>query len=169
MASYRTIAASETDQDSPVTQTLMQALTDNPTAIAEGAAGAPKVETAALQVPTSGANVVGYFTVPGVEYTATTTAGNSIGMKMALGTGTITLAVDMKIDATNTGTVKFRKNGAIVNTQTTTSTSFVEKTHDMSVVFGDVIDIIYAVNATPATGTFRNFELRSGGNSIVAI
>lgn len=41
MATYRTIAASEVDPDSPVTATLMQALTDNPTAIAEGATDAP--------------------------------------------------------------------------------------------------------------------------------
>lgn len=43
MATYRSIAASETDANSPVTQTLMEALADNPTAIAEGAANAPVV------------------------------------------------------------------------------------------------------------------------------
>jgi hypothetical protein len=41
MATYRAIAASETDADSPVTATLMTALADNPTAIAEGAANSP--------------------------------------------------------------------------------------------------------------------------------
>lgn len=43
MATYRSIASSETDADSPVTTDLMQALADNPTAIAEGASGAPKI------------------------------------------------------------------------------------------------------------------------------
>ena len=43
MATYRAIAASEIDPDSPVTATLMEALTDNPTAIAEGASGDPRV------------------------------------------------------------------------------------------------------------------------------
>lgn len=43
MATYRSIALSETDANSPVTQTLMEALADNPTAIAEGASGAPKL------------------------------------------------------------------------------------------------------------------------------
>lgn len=43
MATYRSIASSETDANSPVTQTLMEALADNPTAIAEGASGAPKL------------------------------------------------------------------------------------------------------------------------------
>lgn len=48
MATYRTIAASEVDADSPVTATLMEALAENPTAIAEGASGAPPIEDAAL-------------------------------------------------------------------------------------------------------------------------
>ena len=42
MATYRSIAASETDANSPITQTLMEALADNPTAITEGATGAPR-------------------------------------------------------------------------------------------------------------------------------
>ena len=41
MATYRDIASTETDPDSPVTATLMQALDDNPTAISEGATTAP--------------------------------------------------------------------------------------------------------------------------------
>lgn len=43
MATYRSISGSEVDADSPVTQTLMEALADNPTAIAEGATDAPVV------------------------------------------------------------------------------------------------------------------------------
>ncbi len=41
MATYRAIAATEVDPDSPVTATLMEAAANNPTAIAEGASGAP--------------------------------------------------------------------------------------------------------------------------------
>ena len=43
MTTYTTITNGEIDQDSPVTQPLMTALRDNPTAIAEGASGAPKI------------------------------------------------------------------------------------------------------------------------------
>ena len=41
MTTYRSIASTEIDPDSPVTATLMQALDDNPTAISEGATTAP--------------------------------------------------------------------------------------------------------------------------------
>lgn len=50
MTTYRTIASTETDADSPVTVQLMAALADNPTAIAEGASGAPRVKPQALDI-----------------------------------------------------------------------------------------------------------------------
>lgn len=43
MASYRDIASTEVDANSPITATLMAALANNPLAIAEGAIGAPRV------------------------------------------------------------------------------------------------------------------------------
>lgn len=43
MTTYSTITDGQVDQDSPITQPLMTALRDNPIAIAEGAAGAPKI------------------------------------------------------------------------------------------------------------------------------
>lgn len=43
MADYRQITVDETLPDAPVTSDLMTALAENPTAIAEGASGAPKV------------------------------------------------------------------------------------------------------------------------------
>lgn len=48
MTTYTTITNAEIDQDSPITQPLMTALRDNPVAITEGAAGAPKIQAAAL-------------------------------------------------------------------------------------------------------------------------
>lgn len=44
MATYRAVAASETDALSPITSDLMTALADNPTAITEGADDAPYVQ-----------------------------------------------------------------------------------------------------------------------------
>ena len=43
MTTYTDIPDGDVDQDSPVTQPLLTALRDNPIAIAEGAAGAPKI------------------------------------------------------------------------------------------------------------------------------
>ena len=43
MTTYTTIADASIDQDSPVTEALMEALGDNPIALAEGASGAPRI------------------------------------------------------------------------------------------------------------------------------
>lgn len=48
MTTYTPIVDGQLDQDSPITQPLMEALRDNPIAIAEGAAGAPRVQGIAL-------------------------------------------------------------------------------------------------------------------------
>lgn len=48
MTAYVTITDGEIDQDSAVTQPLFTAVRDNPTAIAEGAVGAPRIVDAAM-------------------------------------------------------------------------------------------------------------------------
>lgn len=64
MATYRAIASTEVDADSPVTETLMTALADNPTAIAEGASGAPKI---AVSVATASAGAASTLTITGLD------------------------------------------------------------------------------------------------------
>ncbi len=49
MATHTTIADGSVDAESPITESLMTALRDNPTAIAEGASGAPRIQTAAVE------------------------------------------------------------------------------------------------------------------------
>lgn len=64
MATWRDIAASELDANSPVTATLMQALSDNPIAAFEGRSGAPKLSTKIGQGAISGASAL---TITGLD------------------------------------------------------------------------------------------------------
>lgn len=48
MADYRAIGDAEVDPDAPVTSSLMYALRDNPLAISQGSAGAPRVQDSGL-------------------------------------------------------------------------------------------------------------------------
>lgn len=61
MATYTNLDAS-VDAGDPITTTLMQGLKDNPTAITEGAAGAPRVKAQALEnitfTPSAGGTVI---------------------------------------------------------------------------------------------------------------
>ena len=65
MPDYRVIADSEVQPDAPVTSSLGFALRDNPAAIAEGAPGAPKVRSEALNLRTA----AGGRTSDGVVFT----------------------------------------------------------------------------------------------------
>ena len=56
MTTYSTITDGQIDQDSPITQPLMTALRDNPIAIAEGAAGAPKIAESWQALETTSTN-----------------------------------------------------------------------------------------------------------------
>lgn len=53
MTTYRTIADSEVEANAPVTEALVTALRDNVAATAEGATGAPKIASLALQPTTA--------------------------------------------------------------------------------------------------------------------
>ena len=67
MTTYRSIDPDELDHKSPVTEPLMVALADNPTAIAEGAAGAPRIRAGALDTSEATASVA-VGTPPTVAY-----------------------------------------------------------------------------------------------------
>ena len=49
MTDWTTIPDSSVDEGSPIDVTLMEALRDNPAAIAEGAVGAPRIQEAAIE------------------------------------------------------------------------------------------------------------------------
>lgn len=53
MTTYVAISSGEIDADSPITADLMSKLRDNPLAIAEGDASAPRVKAAALNTSTN--------------------------------------------------------------------------------------------------------------------
>lgn len=52
MADWTTITETATDPDAPVTSSLLKALRDNPSAIADGASGAPRIVRSALKTAT---------------------------------------------------------------------------------------------------------------------
>jgi len=62
MTTYTAITAGEIDTDSPITTGLMTKIRDNPIAITEGASGAPKIQTAALE-QTGGSEAVTTATI----------------------------------------------------------------------------------------------------------
>lgn len=98
MATWRTIASTEVDPDSPVTATLMEALADNPIAITERATGAPKVKGSLVgyQVFTISDTYTPTTDVTMVEVIVTGGGGGSDGtVETAGGGGTSIIIIDL--------------------------------------------------------------------------
>jgi hypothetical protein len=89
MTAYTAIADSEIDTDSPITESLLTRIRNNPIAITEGSTGAPKIQTAAYQAGSVDQAAIGAAAV-GQGELKTTTASQS-GAPAAGAAFTVTL------------------------------------------------------------------------------
>jgi hypothetical protein len=132
--------------------TTIQALRDNPIAIANGDAGAPKVKTTSLQGSTAGtANLIMRLqeaTVSSndnpsyldVNFHNRISAGQHLGVTCLIdGTITAYLEHSRGVGSGGSAFVRVLKNGAQVQEWSTTSSGFVVRQVDVSVAAGDVI------------------------------
>ncbi len=87
MTSYITITDAETDPSAPLTSELAKKWRDNPIAIAEGSAGAPRVQFAAMDAWFSTAGAIGTYVF------AIATADTAFGVTVAGSTLSPTSAV----------------------------------------------------------------------------
>lgn len=96
MTSYTAITTSEVDADSPITESLMTRLRDNPIAITEGSSGAPKIQTAAYDTGSVDQAAIGASAVGQAELKTATdnqftviSGNDSAGVLMTGGTYTM--------------------------------------------------------------------------------
>ena len=91
MTTYSAITNGQVDQDSPITQPLMTALRDNPIAITEGASGAPRISSTALDLTYKTGSVSGVTTNSQNIITFDTSDLSNLGdMGLVLVTGNMT-------------------------------------------------------------------------------
>lgn len=152
MATYTAITDAEIDQDSPITQTLMTKYRDNLTAVVEGAPSAIKIlglaaatndEVEVLTVTAADTYILGVTndtTVGNLQHNSTSfQVARTIDIVAV--TGTVRFYASHRVVTTNGGqsTLKVSKNGTTVASWTTSITTYVERSSDISVVPGDQI------------------------------
>lgn len=151
MTTYSTITNGQIDQDSPITQPLMTALRDNPTAIAEGATGAPRIYGNAaatlFEVPiltVSAANTHDIGLAEGV--TTGTLVYSGLGLVTAYTISIIRVTGSVRFFANHqhsggsgSSTLVIAKNGVDIAFWVTTFTGPQQRSADVSVVPGDQI------------------------------
>ena len=141
MASWTNQSTSSLLPGEPWTSAKALAAFENPTALAEGASGAPKIRTAALQPPTAGSTPIRRlkdFGTGSFDSTSSPASGfieeGSIGVLVG---GTIRVVSTIVVSGSPSYTVSYRKNGTAFATYSASGVRF----SDVAVAFGDRIDI----------------------------
>ena len=111
MPDYRVIADSEVQPDAPVTSSLGFALRDNPAAIAQGADGAPKVRSEALNLRTASGDRTSdgvIFTLNGLDRVQTLMVNSYVTLTFgAAGNATVSYRTSTNGGATWSGYTTF--------------------------------------------------------------
>ncbi len=144
MTTYTAIPNGDIDQDSPVTQPLLTLMRDNPIAITEGAAGAPRIFIGALERLSAGSTIKyradAAFTTTSTSFVVVTNSPISF-----MQAGTVRVSLEHRRTTGGTGETRIRRTrGTVVTAVTTFSTTsgtFVAETADVSIQPGDILDV----------------------------
>ena len=170
MASWTNQSTSSLLPGEPWTSAKALAAFENPEAIAEGASGAPKILTAAMQPPTAGSNTIRGIQAISATYTSPASSANAElfeGSIVALVGGTVRVRSTVGTSGTVTSiNVQYLKNGVAFATFTSTGTA----SADVAVVLGDQIRISATINGGGSTGTVSLSDIRvESGTSNFAV
>ena len=174
MADYVEILDTQIEPDAPLTAVLAGQWRDNCIAIAEGAAGAPRVRTLAMQPPSAGDNHIimrlqeadrftdnSDYPVTGLNNRASST--QHLGFT-ALVAGVIRCYLQHRVTSSfggHSSNVRILKNRSTVQSWSTTSDSYQTRTVDVSVDVGDVVIFQNRVSDSAAQTRWRRLRVYS--------
>jgi hypothetical protein len=167
MATWTTIPDSSLEPGKPIRSIDALALRDNPVAIAEGAVGAPRNQLSSLENPNAGSVIRSRYdaTITGQPVTYQVVVAWGI-----IQTGTFRVAFEHRRSGPNSNTtssvqVVRNRNGAntVLQTWTTTSTTFQVITIDVPVVPGDTIIVQNLNTVFFGDIQIRNIRLQTNG------
>lgn len=170
MATYNGAAVTDAviASQKPITLQQGRALRDNPIAIAEGAAGAPRLEIPALGALTAGTTVraanPNTFTEPGpgIEMPDVTV---DVANFAFLQSGTIRVAFEHESPVVGSSSVvRVNTSGVETVLQTWAGTgAFIARSVDCAVVRGEELIVRHVVPSGFVSGSVRSIEFRTGG------
>jgi hypothetical protein len=167
MTTWTTIPTASLEPGAPARSVDALALRDNPIAIAEGASGAPKVRTPALQPPAGGGTYKLLRLVGAIEVATSNTTYLSPEIHrgavyvdahipfVVLVPGVVSVWLEHRASGALGATSYARvvKNGVVVTEWSTTSTTMVARAVDVSAAVGDVI----AVHQRTSDGSWASY------------
>ncbi|MEM9522758.1 MAG: hypothetical protein AAF982_01985 [Pseudomonadota bacterium] len=164
MADYDFVADSELDPGSPMNTSLFTRLARNPEAIAEGSAGAPRIQVEALEELTAG-DVVRY------AYSGPTVASNGTLWRTFVGfyfvqQGTIRLKIEFRSSNSTNRDTRILVDGVEVWTHEALGTDWEIVSADIPISRGASIELQYKGDSGVGFHETRLLEICTGGEII---
>ena len=181
MADYIGITEAQSNPFAPLTSELVKQLRDNPLAIAEGAAGAPRVQTKALEGPVAGNTHVinnlqlGTVGSNGTIYPSTqanrlASAEQHVGV-LCLVDGSIRCAAQHRsvTGGTRSSFLRILRNGTQLIEWQTNSTSFQSRQLDVTVSAGDIVVFQQRTSNSNSSSEWRNIRILSANPNFTVV
>jgi len=176
VADWTTIPDTTFEPGAPAKGRDMRFLRDNPIAIAEGAPGAPRIQNAGIGQNQISANRVNSISAgSSIRYLDSSTDETlndtfiTVASVIFMNSGSVRVSFDqMSLSNTASCIAEVRKNGALVQSFSTTSSSWVSRSLDTSVSRGDRVWIRYrrSVSAANNAAGVRNKTYSTTGGDI---
>lgn len=178
MTDHVVISDTQLDPDAPLTSQLGYQLRDNPIAAFEGAVGAPRLQGAAaadvgrglLVLTVSAADTVaverGHGPVVGTISTTSTTEVVAQTYTIQTYTGVMRFVASHASGDNNSIALYLYKNDVLVNSWTTAGTTQVQRTEDISIVEGDVIEWRHKVT-TGSSSSFGSAAVKANDGYVI--
>jgi len=163
MTTYTTITNAEIDQDSPITQPLLTALRDNPLAIAEGDPTGPGLSVLGFEPLTAG-DVPRFTLLP----TSGSESTNATVMTLILiQKGTARVKFDYRAAFSGTVGYDITVDNVSIASGTTTSTSYVSVSEDVTLTGGNTLRLL--IDGSAATAQWQNPLVATSGAKIFPV
>jgi hypothetical protein len=149
----------------PWTAAKAGAVFENPKAMAEGATGAPVVNTRAMGKFSAG------DTSAYLDANTTFISGNTFSPALVFaphGSGTVRFKADLKAGAGGgSAELQVKVGGSVVHTFSNGALAFMSTTYDATVSLGDAIEVEFRSTNVTGDAEIRNVELATSGEQII--
>jgi len=163
MTTYTTITNAEIDQDSPITQPLLTALRDNPLAIAEGDPTGPGLSVLGFEPLTAG-DVSRFISLPASGFTSADTLIMNLTL---IQKSAVRVKFGYRVQTSGTVGYRIELDGVSIASGTTTSTSFVSVSEDVTLTGGNLLELY--IDGSAAAAAWQNPIIATGGGRIFPI
>jgi hypothetical protein len=168
MTDYNAILDTETDPSAPLKSSLFKRMVANPIAITEAAVGAPRIVQGAFAPLTAGTTYAA--TINASDTSTGTTAFKDVGTARLLNSGVVRISGSHQTSGGGVASeLRFMVNGVQQASWSTTSTSPVARSADLTVAINDIITVQHRTLNAGQTSTATGVTISAANGNLFAL